>query len=80
MLADQAAHVRAVRAGLAAEARRVGGVAQRQRAAVEDLVAVQVRERHLGGRDQVEIPVAGDLEQVLLELRQLAGAGQRRAR
>ena len=79
VLADQAAHVGAVRAGLAAEARRVRGVADRQLAAVEDLAAMHVRQRHLGGRHQVQIPVAGDLEQIRLELRQVAGAGQRRA-
>ena len=40
---------------------------------------MQVRQRHLGGRDQIQIPVAGDLEQVRFELRQVARAGQRRA-
>ena len=40
---------------------------------------MQVRERHFGGRDQEQIPVAGDLEQILLELRQVARAGERRA-
>ena len=78
VLADQPAHVRAVRAGFAAEARRVGGVLQRQEPAVEDLAAIQIRHRHLGRRDQVEIPLARDLEQVRLELRQLTGAVQRR--
>ena len=38
---------------------------------------MQVGERHFRGRDQVEVPVAGDLEQILLELRQVAGAAQR---
>ena len=76
VLADQAADVGAVRAGLAAEARRVGGVLDRQQAAVEDLVAIQIGDRHFGGRDQVEVPVAVDLEEVRLELRQLAGAEQ----
>ena len=38
---------------------------------------MQVRQRHFGGRDQIQIPVAGDLEQVLLELRQVARAAQR---
>ncbi len=39
---------------------------------------MQVGHRHLGGRDQ-EVIVALELEQVLLELRQLPGADQRRA-
>ena len=78
VLANQPAHVGAVRSGLAAEARRVGRVANRQRAAVENLAAVHVRQRHFGGRNQIQIPVAGDLEQVGLELREIAGSGQRR--
>ena len=80
MLADQAAHVLAVGSRLAAEARRVGGVADRQLAAVENLAAMEVGQRHFGGRNQIEIPVAGDLEEIGFELRQVAGADQRRAR
>jgi len=38
---------------------------------------MHVRQRHFGGRHQVEIPVAGDLEEIGFELRQVAGAGQR---
>ena len=38
---------------------------------------MQVRQRHFRGRNQVQVPVARDLEQVLLELRQVAGAAQR---
>ena len=50
-------------------------------ARLEDLVAVEVGERDLGGRDQVEVAVAGrGLEEVLLELRQLAGPGERSRR
>ena len=74
VLADQTAHVLAVRAGLAAEARRVGGVADRQLAAVEDLAAVEVGQRHFRRRHQIEIPLAGDLEEIGFELRQIAGA------
>ena len=70
--------VLAVRAGLAAEARRVRGVAAAAAAAVEDLLAVEVGERHLGGRNEEQVRVPGDLEQVLLELGQLARADQRR--
>ena len=53
VLADQAAHILAVGAGLGAEAGGVGGVAQRQVGLVEDLAAVQVGQRYLGGRHQV---------------------------
>ena len=76
VLADQAAHVLAVRPRFAAETHRVGRVPERQLAAVEDLVAVQVRDRHFGRRHEVQVPVSGDLEEVGLELRQVAGAQQ----
>ena len=46
-------------------------------AAVEDLVAVQVGDRHLGRRDEEEI-VVRDAVRVVLELGQLPGAGHRR--
>ena len=79
VLANQAAHVRAVGAGLAPEARRVGRELQGERAAVQDLAAEHVRQRHLGSGHQIEVPVAVDLEQVGLELRQVAGAEERRS-
>ena len=60
-------------AGLAPEARRVGGVADRQSGGVEDLVAVEVRDRDLGGRDQVQV-VAGDDVHLVFLVRDLAGA------
>ena len=53
VLANQSADVLAVRSGFASEARRVGGVADRQLAAVENLAAVQVRQRHFGRRNQI---------------------------
>ena len=68
---------RPYRSGLAPEARRVSGVAPRQQPAVDDLLAVQVRERHFRRRDEIEVPVAGDLEEVGFELRQVAGSLQR---
>ena len=77
VLTDEAAHVLAVGAGLGPETRRVGDVAQRQLRLVEDLVAVQVGQRHLGGGHQIVRIVAGEPEQVVAELGQLAGAGQR---
>ena len=64
------------RPGLAAEARRVGRVAQRQVGLVEDLVAVQRRERHLGGRDGPQV-VALDVVRLVDELRQVAGRDHR---
>jgi len=79
VLADQPADVGAVRAGFAAEAGGVRRVLERQETAVEDLAAIEIGDRDLGGRDEVQVPVAADLEQVLLELRQLAGAVERGA-
>ena len=38
---------------------------------------MEVGQGHFGGRDQIEIPRAGNLEQVGFELGQLAGAGER---
>ncbi len=76
--AKDAARVLAGRSGLAAEARRVRDEAFRQRRSVEDLVAVEVRDRHLGGRYEKEFPVA-DAVQVVLELRQVARADHRLA-
>jgi hypothetical protein len=52
---DDAAGVLAVAAGLAAEAGREAGVAQRQ--LVDDLAGVEAGERHLGGADEVEVVV-----------------------
>ncbi len=71
MHADDAAHVAAVGTGLAAEAGRVGAELNRQVGALQCFVAVNVRDRNLGGGYQPEI-VAFALEEVFLELRQLA--------
>jgi len=56
----------------------VGNQFQRQLLGVEDFTRYQVGQRHFGSRDQVEVSFtfAGDLEQVFLELRQLASALQ----
>ena len=55
-----------------------GHVLLRELAGVEDLVAVEDGERDLGRRDQVEVAVAGArLEEVALELGQLARPGER---
>src|SRR5919107_282177 len=53
VLADDAARVAAVRAGLRAEAGRVGDGLQRKLGGVEYLLAMDVRHRHLGRRDKV---------------------------
>src|SRR5216117_2816435 len=53
--AQQAARVLAVRTGFPPEAGRVCGVGERQLGAVEDLVAMQVRERHLGRGHEEEV-------------------------
>ncbi len=68
-----ATRVLAVRAGLLAEARAEGGVAQRQRGGVEDLVGVEGRHRDLRGADQVEV-LALDAVDVVGGLAQEAGA------
>ncbi len=83
VLADEPAHVLAVRARLAAEAGRVGRVRDRQPVALEDLLAVQVGQRHLGGGDEVEVvralvALARDAKRVVGELGQLAGAAHGR--
>ncbi len=76
MLPDEASGVAPVRAGLGAETGGIGGVFDRQLPLFQRLVAVDVGNRHFGGRDQIEIPVL-DLEQVFLEFRQLAGRRHR---
>ena len=56
--AEDPARVLAARAGLAPEARREADVVQRQVVGREHLAAVQRRQRHLGGADQVSSSVA----------------------
>jgi hypothetical protein len=79
MLPDEASHIRAIRSGLAAETWRVGRVLQRQIAAIENLFAMKVRERHFGRRNQEQIPVAADAEEILLELWKVPRSCERRA-
>jgi len=71
MLADQAARVLAVRAGLAAETGGSTNKRLRERRRIEDLFAIEVRDRHFRGRDQVVLLLTGELEEVLFELREL---------
>ena len=77
VLADEAAGVLAVGAGLGAEAGRVGGVFDRQGRFLQGFASVDVGHRHFGRGDEPQVP-ALDPEQVLLELGQLAGAGHGR--
>ncbi len=78
MLADHAAHVAATGTGFGTEARGMADQLERQRLGRGNFVAHDVGHRHFGSRDQVErIGLASQyLEQVFLELGQLAGAEQ----
>jgi hypothetical protein len=83
VLANEPAHVLAVAARFGAETGRVRGVRHGQLLGLEDLARVQVGDGHLGRGDEVERVLlvalgAARLEQVLLELRQLPRAVQRR--
>ena len=64
-------------AGLAPEARAVGGIADRELGRLEDLVPVQVRDRDLGRRDQVQLVAGHDVHLVFLvgDLARTGGAG-----
>ena len=76
MEADQTSRVLSIGARLAAEAGRIGAVADGEHRRIENLVAVNVGDRHLSGRNQVVIAI-GELEQVLFEFRELPGRSQR---
>ena len=73
---QEPARIAARRAGLAPEAGRVRDVRERQVVAGEDLMPVQIRERHLGRRHQEEVvgvrPVG-----VVLELGDVPGPHHR---
>ena len=73
--ADDAARVASGAARLFAEARRERAVLERQLAGVEHLAGVDVGELHLGRGNEVQ--ALGGVEQVFLELRQLARARER---
>ncbi|GAA2858451.1 hypothetical protein GCM10020220_054520 [Nonomuraea rubra] len=70
---DDAPGVLAVRARLAAEARRPARVTQRQLVGVEDLLGVVAGQRHLGGADEVEV-VLGEAVDLLVVGHVEAGA------
>ena len=74
--AEDSARVLAGRAGLAAEARREPGIAQRQPLGFDHLAVVQRRQRDLGGADEVQL-VLGHVVDLLLGVRQKAGPVQR---
>jgi hypothetical protein len=67
VVADHAARVLARGARLRAKARRVAHELERQLLQRNDLLAHEVRDRHLGCRDEVQVAVL-DLEQVAAEL------------
>jgi hypothetical protein len=78
VLADHAARVATVGAGFGAKTRRMADELERQRVGGEDLATHDVGDRHFGGRNQVQRLGVGaqNLEQILLEFRQLPGAEQ----
>ncbi len=73
---QDAARVAPRGARLAPEACGVGGVAERERIGVEDLVAMEVRHRDLGGGNQIQVVARRDVHLVLL-VRDLPGAARR---
>src|ERR1035438_6347023 len=78
VLADDAAHVLAIRTGFAAEARRISSQRDGQPRAVERFVAIEIGYRNLGSRNQVEVLfVERNFEQIGFELGELAGAVHR---
>ena len=77
MLADHAARVLAGRARFRSEAWRVRHELQRQLLRRHDLLAHEIGDRHFRRRNEMEVALALDGEQVLLELRQLPGSEQR---
>ena len=74
--AEDPARVFPGRAGLAAEAGREAGVAQRQPLGLEDLLGVQRRERDLGGADEEQLVLRQRVD-LLLGVGQEAGPVQR---
>jgi hypothetical protein len=76
VLANHAARILAIRAGLRTKARCMRREFQRQISVFQNSFARQVRQWHFGRRNQEEILVALDRKQVFLEFRQLPGANQ----
>ena len=80
VLADHAARITPRGARLGTKTRRLRSKLQRQCFGRDNLIAHQVRHRHLGGRDQIKPLLTAHREQLVFEFRQLAGADQRRGR
>ena len=74
VLSDEAAGVFPIGAGFAPEAGRMRGVSEGEDVLGQGFFAVQVRQRHLGCRNQ-EVIIVAQAKEVVLELRQLAGSG-----
>ncbi len=73
MLPDNAAHIFAIGARFTAKAGCVSGQANGKLRGIESFIAIEVRDRDFGGRDQPEILFAvRDAEQILRKFRQLA--------
>src|SRR5687767_9399518 len=79
VLPDEPPYVLAVRPGLAAETRRVGRVFQREGICAQDFITMEVGQGHFGSRNQEQIPLAADLEQLRFEFRELSCGFERRA-
>src|ERR1017187_10545572 len=78
VLADDAAHVLAMRAGFAAEAWSIGSERDGQPRTVERLITIEVSDWHLGGGNQIKISIVKrNLEKVGLELGKLSGSVHR---
>ncbi len=75
VLAQHAAGVLAIRAGLAAKARGVRDELHGQRIGIEDAIGGEIGERHLRGGQQVVV-LAVEVEQIGAELGQLTRADQ----
>src|SRR3990170_6847779 len=73
MLAYKAFHVFSVRTRLFPEARRIGRVTNRKDGFGKYLLPMNIRNRNLGGRNEIMIPSLY-LKDILLELRKLARA------
>src|SRR5690349_674737 len=74
MLANDAARVASVAAGIRPKTRRVSAPEQRQLRGVEYLLAMIIRDRHFRRRDQVKLARIFELEKIGFKLRQLPGA------
>src|SRR2546423_15590528 len=77
MLAYDAARVAPVTARLRTKARRISDESLRQLRLVQNLIAVDVRDRHFRRRDEIQPALVLQLKQIGLELRQLRRAEQR---